>query len=70
MRPASELDPQSRYNRFNTMQLNVRLNKHTDTDIIDALDKVSSKQGYIKALIRADIANRKHGENVKREKER
>lgn len=70
MIPASELDPQSRYNRFNTTQLNVRLNKHTDTDIIEELDKVPSKQGYIKALIRADIASRKHGENVKGEKER
>lgn len=70
MIPASELDPQSRYNRFNTVQLNVRLNKHTDTDIIEAMDKVPSKQGYIKALIRADIADRKHGENVKGKKER
>ena len=36
-----------------------------DADIIDRLDNVGNKQGYIKALIRADIA--KDGSNVEQE---
>lgn len=45
----------NKYNKENTTQILLRLNKHTDADIIDALDKVESKQGYIKDLIRLDI---------------
>ena len=30
--------------------------KSTDADILAKLDKVESKQGYIKSLIRADLA--------------
>lgn len=33
----------------------LKLNKNTDADILDRLDQVESKQGYIKELIRADI---------------
>ena len=34
----------------------LKLNIHTDADIIARLDDVPSMQGYIKKLIRADIA--------------
>ena len=40
----------------NTVSVNVRLTKSTDFDIIAKLAEVDNKQGYIKKLIRADIA--------------
>lgn len=41
-----------KYNKENTVQLLIRLNKNTDADIIKILDEVGNKQGYIKNLIR------------------
>lgn len=58
-RKSSHAAAANKYNRNNTVQLLIRLNKNTDTDIIAALSSVESKQGYIKALIRADIKKRK-----------
>ncbi len=49
------LTPQDRYNKRNTVPVQFRFNKKTDADILERLQTVSSKQGYIKALIRADI---------------
>ena len=45
----------NRYNKKNTKQINIRLNKKTDEDIILKLERVGNKQGYIKELIRKDI---------------
>ena len=45
----------AKYNKDNIIQISVKLNKSTDKDIIDHLDQVESKQGYIKDLIRKDI---------------
>lgn len=39
-----------------TRHYGIKLNTHTDAEIIDQLNKQSSIQGYIKKLIRADIA--------------
>ncbi|MCI5862545.1 MAG: hypothetical protein SOR59_06195 [Lachnospiraceae bacterium] len=39
------------------MCINIRLNKETDLDIIEKLNNVGNKQGYIKELIRKDIEN-------------
>lgn len=44
-----------KYNKANTISICVRLNKNTDSDIIDKLNDVPSKMGYIKELIRKDI---------------
>ena len=44
----------NKYNKENTKQILIRLNKNTDADIISRLDSVDSKQGYIKDLIRND----------------
>lgn len=44
-----------KYNKANTVQVPIRLNIHTDADIIAQLERVQSKQGYIKALIRKDM---------------
>lgn len=46
----------ARWDAANTIQVKLKLNKNTDVDILEKLDSVSNKQGYIKELIRADIA--------------
>jgi len=51
--------PQDRYARKNIVCISIRLNKKTDADLIDRLNKVGNKQGYIKKLIRNDLANEK-----------
>ena len=43
------------YDRENTRMFCLKLNRKTDKDVIEALEAVDNKQGYIKALIRADI---------------
>lgn len=45
-----------KYAAENIRQIKFELNKKTDADILKKLDSVPNKQGYIKALIRADIA--------------
>ena len=46
---------QERYDAVNTKQIRLKLNLTTDKDILEHLNKVGNKQGYIKELIRADI---------------
>lgn len=43
------------YQRENIQRVAVKLNRVHDADILDHLEKQPNKQGYIKALIRADI---------------
>lgn len=47
---------QSKYKKAKTTSVLLQLNKTTEADIIEKLASVDSKMGYIKALIRADIA--------------
>lgn len=56
-----------KFDRENTRQLRVKLNKKTDADILLHIDKQSNIQGYIKQLIRADIAA--HAGDVPEQKE-
>jgi hypothetical protein len=51
------------YNKLHTRQINMRFTDH-DSDIIARLDAQKNKQGYIKALIRADIS-RANSEKMK-----
>ena len=51
----AELRAKAKYNKTNTRTYCLRLNLKTDSDIIEILDSVKSKQGYIKQLIREDI---------------
>ena len=51
----STLEAINRYQKSNIIQVNLRLNKKTDADIIAALETAGNKQGYIKDLIRLDI---------------
>ena len=46
---------QRKYDEANTVQVKMKLNRKTDADILNKLTRVESKQGYIKALIRADL---------------
>jgi hypothetical protein len=54
--PDSNLRAIAKFTREKTVSVNLRLNRNTDADIIEKLASVPSKMGYIKALIRADIA--------------
>lgn len=45
-----------RYDKENTRSVRMKLNIKTDVDILEHLETVGNKQGYIKRLIREDIA--------------
>lgn len=44
-----------KYEAKATVQIKMKLNRNTDSDILAKLDSVPNKQGYIKELIRADL---------------
>lgn len=44
-----------KYDDKMTKQFKMKLNLKTDADILEKLDSVPSKQGYIKQLIRDDL---------------
>ena len=46
---------QEKYDSENTVQIKMKLNRTTDKDILEKLESVENKQGYIKSLIRADV---------------
>ena len=46
-----------KYDAANTKQLHLKLNLKTDADILAHLEQQESVQGYIKALIREDMAH-------------
>ena len=50
---------QKRYNAKYAKQIKLVCYTNTEMDIVDKLDSVDNKAGYIKALIRADIAKSK-----------
>ncbi len=43
------------YDKENTRQLRIKLNRKTDADIIEHIEKQANIQSFVKALIRADI---------------
>lgn len=49
-------EKQARYDAKHARRVSLKLNDKTDSDVLKKLDEVPSKQGYIKGLIRADIA--------------
>ena len=51
------LTAQQRYDRKSCIGVHLKLNLTTDADILRRLEEVGNKQGYIKALIRADMQN-------------
>ena len=54
----SQIRASVKYNKENTVQISLKLNRTTDADLIDSLNRVRNKQGYIKELIRRDIAKK------------
>jgi len=56
---ARRAEQQAKYDRKNTRQVVLKLNRGTDADILGRLDATDNKQGYIKRLIREDIARGK-----------
>lgn len=51
----AQLRAQAKYDKDNTVQFKLKLNKKTDADIIKRLSAADNIQGYIKELIRLDI---------------
>ena len=43
------------YDKENTRRINLKLNKKTDADIIQELERQENIQAYIKRLIREDM---------------
>lgn len=51
----ADSEAKARWDAEHTRQIKMKLNLRTDADILQRFDEVRSIQGYIKALIRADI---------------
>lgn len=52
----ARLRANKKYDDANTRQIKFKFNLKTDADVLHRLDSVPNKQGYVKELIRADIA--------------
>lgn len=59
MTSKAKLKANEKYLKANTKIVSLRLNYNTDADIIQKLDEVDSKMGYIKRLIRKDLQTQK-----------
>lgn len=46
---------QDKYRKVSTRTYSIRLNKQTDADVIEVLDRIDNKQAYIRNLVRSDI---------------
>ena len=57
--PNKKYAPQERYAAKYKRQIKIDCFTSTEQDILNKLDSVPNKAGYIKALIRADIAREK-----------
>lgn len=53
-----------KYIKENVKQMCLALNVKTDRDILDKLETVDSKNGYIKSLIREDIKRENEDKNA------
>lgn len=54
-----KITPQERYAKKNKRQIKIDCIISTEQDILNKLDSVPNKAGYIKELIRADISKTK-----------
>ena len=52
----AQIKASAKYDADNTKQIKLKLNTKTDKDILDKLESLSNKQGYIKELIRKDLS--------------
>ncbi len=58
--------PQARYDKLNTVYINLRLYKEDDKDLIDALSG-KAKQTEVKKLVRLGMGKVRHDERLKKE---
>jgi hypothetical protein len=47
------------YNKNNTVRLEIKINRNTEAEILEHLEQIPNKSGYIKQLIIEDIAKKK-----------
>lgn len=59
MASEAKIRANNKSNKINTKMICLRLSYNTDADIINKLDEVESKMGYIKELIRKDMQAQK-----------
>lgn len=52
----AQYDRNAKWDKANTTQIKMKLCNSTDADIISYLNSLPNKQGYLKSLIRADMA--------------
>jgi len=52
-------EAKKKWDKENTVFVGIKLFKATDTDILQKLENVPNRQGYIKSVIRKDIAEEK-----------
>ena len=57
----AQLRAQAKYDKDNTVQVKLKLNKYTDADIIELFSDTGNKQGLIKKLLRYEIDMRANG---------
>lgn len=50
--------PQAKFEKEKCTRISLKLVNTTDADILAHLNSLPNKQGYIKALIRADISSK------------
>lgn len=54
----SQLRASKKYNEKNCRVITMKLSKIYDKDVLDRLDSVDNRQGYVKALVRKDLASK------------
>lgn len=63
----AQLRAQAKYDKDNTVQVKLKLNKKTDKDIIEYLNSRTSKQGTIKNLLRLHALSVDYGKPCTRD---
>ena len=58
MATRAQIKASNKYNKENTKTFMIKVNKHTETDILNKLENEPNKTGYIKRLIREDLTNK------------
>ena len=53
----AQYEQQKKYDAENTVRTNIKFNKKTDADILEALEKAPKKQTFIKEAIRFYLAH-------------
>lgn len=54
----TSLKADTKYKKANIIKVNMSLNRNTDGDILSYIATIDNKQGYLKCLIREDMARR------------